>query len=139
MKKYILISVVLFASACASYRPILDENSHYNQVGEQQAEADIDQCLAAADKYLDKHKSERMGKEAGRGAATGAIIGGVLGVLGGGTLKSAAIGTGVGAVAGGAVGAGKVAAEDKLTPDQIKQRYVSNCLARKDYQVIGWK
>lgn len=126
-------------TGCATYRPILDENEKFIQVGETQAERDIDQCMARADAYLEKHKSERMQKEAGRGAASGAIMGGIFGALTGGGLRSAAVGAGVGAAVGAGGGAAGVAAEDNLSPDRIKQNYVIKCLNKQQYDVIGWK
>lgn len=130
---------ILFLGACASYRPILDENDQYMKVGEAQAERDIDQCLARADAYLEKHKNDRLKKQVGRSAVTGAAIGGIIGALSGQNLGSAA----GGAAIGGAAGAGGAYAgeksKDQLSPDHLKQRYVTNCLARKKYEVIGWK
>lgn len=129
----------LFLAGCASYRPILDENEQYMKVGETQAEKDIDQCLARADAYLEKHKNDRMKKQVGRSAVTGAAIGGIIGALSGQGLSSAA----GGAAIGGAAGAGGAYAgeksKDQLSPDHLKQRYVTNCLGRKKYHVIGWK
>jgi uncharacterized protein YcfJ len=144
MKKLILslclqVAPVLSLTACATYRPILDENEKFIQVGETQAERDIDECMTRADAYLEKHKSERMKKEAGRGAASGAIMGGILGVVTGGGLRSAAVGAGVGAAVGAGGGAAGVAAEDNLSPDRIKQNYVTKCLNKQQYDVIGWK
>ncbi len=139
----ILVPTFLFLGACASYRPILDENPKLQQVGETQAEQDIDTCLAKADSYLARHKEDRMMKQMGRTAAVGAVVGGVVGgVLGAASGKN--LGTAVGGAAiGGGVGAAVVyageKAKDNFTPDQLKQRYVKNCLSRKKYQVIGWK
>lgn len=45
-------------------------------------------------------------------------------------VKSAGLGAAVGG-AGGAV-------SGSLTPDQLKHRYVNQCLADKGYNVIGW-
>ena len=143
MKYKISASLAFFAcilsSSCASYRPILDENDKLLQVGQNQADKDIDTCLARADAYLEKHKSERMKKEAGRGATSGAIVGGIFGALTGGGLRSAAVGAGVGAVAGAGSSAAGVAAQDNLSPDYIKQNYVTRCLQKQNYDVIGWK
>jgi outer membrane lipoprotein SlyB len=138
ISKLLVIPLVFAAIGCASYRPVVDENEHYESVGSTRAEADIDACMAKADRYLETHKSDRMLKEAGRGAAGGAIVGGLIGALtgdAGKALGGAAIGAGIGATSRAA----DVAAKDKLTPDELKQRYVSNCLKRKKYVVIGWK
>lgn len=130
--------VALFLFSCASYRPVLEDNEQYMKVGESRAEADIDDCMARADVYLEKHKSDRMMKQAGRGAVSGAIVGGIMGALTGNTndaLKGAAFGGAVGA----ASGAAGEATKDNLKPDEMKQQYVAKCLERKKYNVIGWK
>ena len=123
---------------CSSYRPVVDENEQYQKIGSNAAESEIDSCMAKADRYLESHKNSRMLKEAGRGATSGALLGGVLGALSGDSSKiigGAAIGGGIGA----ASSAAGVAAKDNLSPDEMKQRYVSNCLKRKNLVVIGWK
>ena len=51
------------------------------------------------------------------------------------TLVGSAIGAGVGAAFGGL----SVAGEGTVTPDEMKQRYTAQCLARKGYEVIGWR
>ena len=129
----------IFQMGCSSYRPILDENDTYLRNGSQQAEKDIDECVAKAERYLEQHKKDRMAKSAGRGAATGAILGGVLGAITGGGLRSAVGGAAVGGVVGAGAGAGKEAAKDNLSPDEMKNNYVTRCLNRKNYDVIGWK
>ena len=137
--QFVFLFSALTLFSCASYRPILDENEQYEKVGESRAEADIDQCVAKADRYLEKHSSEKTRKEMGRKALTLGAIGGVVGGLSSGNLSGAA----GGALVGAGIGAGSVALgdamKDKLSPDELKKRYVSNCLQRKNYQVIGWK
>jgi hypothetical protein len=56
----------------------------------------------------------------------GAVGGLFTGNVGGGLVRGGAIG----AAGGGAAGA--------LSPDQVKQRFVNQCLTEKGYQVIGW-
>ncbi len=124
---------------CATYRPIVDQNAHYNEVGQTQANRDINECMRAANAYLSQYKTQREENAAKREAGMGAIVGGALGLLGGGNLRSTIGGAAVGGVAGGLMGAGGVAAQGNLTPDQIKERYVDNCLARKGYSVLGWE
>jgi hypothetical protein len=140
MKKegLLLIPLALLVIGCSSYRPIVDENEHFRQVGSTRAEADIDNCLAQGDRYLETHKSDRLLKEAGRGAAGGAIIGGLVGVFTG-SSKNALAGAAIGAGVGAASRASTELSKDNLNPDELKQRYVSNCLKRKKYAVIGWK
>lgn len=139
LKTLLLTLTALSFLACASYRPILDENPKYNAVGEAKAESDIDTCMTRADAYLAKHKSERTSKAVGRGAVGGAMIGGVLGAVSGRGIEGLAGGAAIGA-AGGAAGSylGEKT-KDNLSPDALKQKYVANCLERQQYQVIGWK
>jgi hypothetical protein len=137
MKNFIIFLVGLSLVSC-SYRPIFDPNDHYKAVGEKKAQQDYDVCKKEADEYLDQYKAERAGKEAVRKGVIGAFFGAVFGLLTGNVksvVKSAAVGAGIGAAYGGL----SVAGEGKVTPDKIKQRYVSRCLADKGYSVIGWR
>ncbi len=140
MSRIIVIFLTSFALlSCSSYKPILDQNEKYFQVGKEDAQKDIDQCVAAGDEYLKQYKTQRALKEAGRKAVIGAVIGTTVGFLFGGNVRSLAKGALVGTGVGAAVGGLGVIGEDKVSPDHIKQRYVSNCLGRKGYQVIGWE
>lgn len=141
MKKQVLalLALPLLLSACATYRPILDENPKYSKVGEARAEKDIDVCMSKADTYLAKHKADRRNKEVGRGAVGGAIVGGLIGAVSGKGVGGAVGGAAVGAGAGAAGALVKDSTRDNLNPDELKQHYVKNCLERQQYQVIGWK
>lgn len=139
LKITIIFTTFLSLISCSSYKPILDQNEKYLAVGEKQAQQDIDSCKKDADDYLDKYKAERAMKEAGRKAVIGGVIGTVAGAIFGGGIKSALVGTAIGAGAGGAIGGLSVAGEDNVEPDVIKQRYITNCLGRKGYSIIGWR
>ncbi len=139
MKFLIAFLTIIALTSCSSYKPILDQNSTYLQNGEETAKQDIDECTKNADAYLKQYKMRRAAKEAGRKAIIGSVIGAVTGVLFGNTVKSLATGAVIGAGIGAAAGGLGVAGEDKVSPDHIKQNYVSNCLARKGYSVIGWE
>lgn len=129
MTKIFMLAVVMMLSACAS-RPQLYPNTKLKEVGKEAAKKDTDACIADADEYLKSSKGKNVAKGAGAGAAIGAAMGAVGGLftgnLGGGLMRGGAIG----AAGGGTAGA--------LSPDQVKQRYVNQCLADKGYQVIGW-
>lgn len=141
--QFLLLGSVLMTAACASYRPILDENRKYRKVGETRAEKDVDMCLAKADKYLEKHKKDRMGREVGRRAVGGAVVGGLIGALTGKGPGGAVGGAVGGAALGAGIGASSAYADevtkDGSKPDAVKQTYVNNCLKRQSYEVIGWK
>ena len=139
LKSFITVFSCIALCSCASYRPILDQNQKYTQVGKQQADSDVDACIKQADEYLKDSKANRLKKEAGRKAIIGAVAGAAAGVIFGHNLKSTMISTAIGTGAGALYGAGSVAAEDRVKPDVIKQRYLTNCLGREGYSIIGWE
>lgn len=127
--KLSLILALLVLVGCAS-KPKLYPNEKLKTVGRTQADADIDQCIADADAYLESSKGKQIARGAGAGAAVGAAMGAVTGIFTGNV--------GRGLVQGGAIGAAGGATAGALTPDQIKRRYVNQCLADKGYHVLGW-
>lgn len=138
MKKILTFLLILSLASC-SYRPILDPHGKYLEVGEEQADADIDECKKEADAYFDKIKMERAGKEAVRKGVIWTVLGTALGFFIGGNTSSTLTGAAFGAGGGAAVGGLSVLGEDKVTPDQLKQNYMTRCLAEKGYVVLGWK
>ena len=127
--KHIILITLLLLSSCAS-RPKLYPNDTLKAKGKVASEADIDQCIKDADIYLESSEGKKLAKGAGFGAVIGGTIGAVGGLFTGNVARGAAEGAAMGG-AGGAVGA-------SLTPDQLKHRYVNQCLADKGYNVIGW-
>lgn len=125
--KYLVI-VILFVS-CAS-KPQLYPNQKLKSVGKEASKKDIDQCIADADEYLESSKGKQVAKGAGTGAAIGAAMGAVGGMFTGNFGRGLVRGGAIGAAGGGAAGA--------VSPDELKRRYVNQCLADKGYQVIGW-
>lgn len=126
MKSLVLLLLLV---SCAS-KPKLYPNQKLKSVGKEASQKDIDQCIADAENYLESSKGKQVAKGAGAGAVIGAAMGGVAGLFTGNL--------GSGLVRGGAIGAAGGGAAGALSPDQIKQRYVNQCLADKGYQVIGW-
>lgn len=126
---FILILLSFSLASCAS-RPKLYPNETLKSKGKEASEADIDQCMKDAETYLDSSEGKKIVKSTGFGAAVGGAMGAVAGAfygdIGGGAARGAAIGGAGGAVSG------------SLTPDQVKHRYVNQCLADKGYNVIGW-
>lgn len=114
---------------CAS-KPQLYPNQKLKSVGKEAAKKDVDRCIAEADEYLESSKGKKVARGAGGGAAIGAAIGGVAGMFTGNFGK--------GLVRGGAMGAAGGGTAAAISPDQIKKRYVNQCLTEKGYQVLGW-
>lgn len=123
------IFVLFLLVSCAS-RPQLYPNQKLKSVGKEVSQKDVDQCIADAEAYLNSSKGKQIAKGAGAGAAIGAAMGTVAGLFTGNV--------GSGLVRGGAIGAAGGGTAGALSPDQVKRRYVNQCLADKGYQVIGW-
>lgn len=126
MKAILLLFLLV---SCAS-RPQLYPNQKLKTVGKEISQQDVDQCIADAEAYLNSSKGKQIAKGAGAGAAIGAAMGTVAGLFTGNV--------GSGLVRGGAIGAAGGGTAGALSPDQVKRRYVNQCLADKGYQVIGW-
>lgn len=128
MRLLIIISLFLFVS-CAS-KPVLYPNNAYKKVGKDKADQDIDLCVEDAEKYLASGKAKNVAKGIGAGAILGGAMGAVTGIFRGDIMGGAVQGAAIGGTGGGVAGS--------LSPDQIKRRYVNECLAKKGYRVIGW-
>ena len=138
-KNFIILLISFSLISSCSYRPILDQNDRYLESGDEDAEQAINDCTKKADAYLKKFKAKRIAKETGRKSVIGGIFGGIFGFLFGGNTTSLITGLAIGTGVGASTGALSAAGEGTITPDQTKQRYVSNCLADKGYSVIGWQ
>lgn len=129
MNIVLLLIITITVSSCAS-RPKLYPNETLKAKGKEASEADIDLCFKEADEYIDSPAGKKIIKSAGFGAAVGGAMGAVAGAfygdIGGGAARGAAIGGAGGAVSG------------SLSPDEVKHRYVNQCLADKGYHVLGW-
>lgn len=125
--KFLVLLLVLVS--CAS-RPQLYPNQKLKAVGKEAAKKDVDRCIADAEEYLESSKGKQVAKGAGAGAAIGGAMGAVSGMFSGNVGRGLLRGGAIGAAGGGAAGA--------VSPDQLKRRYVNQCLADKGYRVLGW-
>ncbi|TVM00360.1 MAG: hypothetical protein CV087_14640 [Candidatus Brocadia sp. WS118] len=131
----VFLSILFITSSCASKRPVLYPNDHFNKAGHDAADKDIDDCFQLAKTYVGGHGTEKKVAEqtvvgAAVGAATGAAVGAVAGDAGRGAASGAA-----GGAAGGLI-FGLFKARD---PDPLLKQYIEKCLGEKGYEVIGWK
>ena len=129
MKLLNAILIILLVTSCAS-RPKLYPNDVLKKKGKVAAEADIDLCIKDADTYLESSKGKQAVKGAGAGALIGGAMGTVAGLFTGDVMRGAAQGAAMGGAGGAAGGA--------LSPDEVKHRFVNQCLAEKGYHVLGW-
>lgn len=128
-KKSLTLLPLLFIISCAS-KPQLYPNQKLESVTSAQADQDIQDCTDKAEKFAKSSKGKQILKGAGGGSVLGAVTGAAFGLFTGNVVRGAA----QGAVVGGAAGATGAA----ISPDQLKRRFVEQCLANKGYQVIGW-
>lgn len=134
--KLALIVFILcsLASGC-TMRPALYPNEHLTNVGREQADADIRQCMELAEEYDVKAKEgKELAKDtaigAGGGAVAGAVGGAISGNLGGGIAAGAASGAAVGLF----YGLFKAA-----EPSATYKNFVNKCLQEKGYELVGWE
>ena len=132
------IFATLACTGCASTKkPILYPNNHLNMVGQQQADADIDACMRAAEASgANSGKGEDLAKSTAKAGAVGGATGAVVGAL----SSSSDLGRGAAIGSAGAATATLVSgAFDTAEPTQVYIRFVEICLREKGYQTIGWR
>ncbi len=126
---------LLLLAACSQKRPVLYPNYHLQEVGDETAQAEIDECMQLAKEY--GASSDSSGKVAKKtagggavGAAGGAASGAVFGSVGRGAAAGAAGGAAVGCLQG---------LFSSREPDPVHRRFVETCLRERGYEPIGWK
>ena len=141
------LSVALFAvlAGCASTgpnspsaKPVLYPNAALTRVGEAQARAQADGCMARAAQagLAPDQKTNEVGRRAGEGAATAGVASAVGALITGRSsdlLRAGAAGAAVGGSAGAVSGAFH---NDKVNP--VYRQFVQRCLSEKGFDVIGW-
>jgi len=141
------LSFALFAvlAGCASTgpnspaaKPVLYPNATLTRVGEAQARAEVDGCMARAAQagLTPVKKTNEVGRRAGEGAATAGVASAVGALITGRSsdvLRAGAAGAAVGGSAGAVSGAFQ---NDKVNP--VYRQFVQRCLSEKGFDVIGW-
>jgi hypothetical protein len=130
----------LLLHGCSTARPILYPNAHFQSVGKETAEQDIESC-----KQLAKSAgAEESGGKAGRvatstavGGGVGAAAGAVGGAISGSPGAGAMIGAATGAVWGFLMGLFRTSGSSQ--PSQAYTNFVNRCLQEKGYEVTGWQ
>jgi uncharacterized protein YcfJ len=129
------LSLLTLAGCAGAQKPVLYPNDHLQQVGQEQAERDIEACRKFASEHVAGTAAKDIGKDTVVGAAGGAAIGAVGGaVSGGGAGRGAAIGAATGGTAGAVHGAVK-----QTEPSPIYKQFVNRCLRERGYDVVGWQ
>jgi len=137
MFKIILaVAIALLLEGCASTRPILYPNQHYNTVGAKAAESDIERCMDLAEAA----GADSGGSDAGEAATNtvgGAAIGAASGAVGGAVVGAAGSGSAIGAASGATAGLLRwIFSEPERSP--AYENFVNRCLQERGYQPVGW-
>jgi outer membrane lipoprotein SlyB len=133
MRTVLAFFSILLLIGCAASRPTLYPNDHLKQVGNEQAQRDIDECRQMAGDYVKQNPGAEVAKDTLLGAAAGAAIGAVGGAVAGDAGTWAAAGAGMGATSGlirGLFGASE--------PSPVYKQFVNRCLAERGYESLGW-
>lgn len=141
MKKVLILSLLFAGCASAGIgleptsRPRLYPNDHLQQVGQAQADRDINDCMAMAEEYTkDENKWKDAAVNTGKGAVVGAATGAVAGAIFGNTGRGTAAGAAVGTIASLANELDKM---DVRNPSY--ERFAEHCLEKRGYEVIEWR
>ncbi|MDH5563470.1 MAG: glycine zipper family protein [Nitrospirota bacterium] len=129
-----LLSILLLVVGCSGPRPILYPNNHLKQVGQDQAEADMEECQQLAENYVPENDTATVAGNTAIGAGTGGAVGAVGGAIRGAAGSGAAFGAAVGATAGLIRGIFQAS-----QPSPTYKAFVNRCLNERGYESIGWK
>lgn len=130
-----VLAAVLLLSGCAPQRPVFYPNAKLQQVGIDQAQRDIDECIALA---RQSGASGDPASDVARRTATSSAIGAAGGAAAGAVRGNAGRGAAAGAAGGAAVGltSGLIKSQDL---DPITKRWVEACLQERGYRTVGWQ
>ena len=133
--KVLALSCLLLLVACSQKRPVLYPNYHLQEVGDETAQTEIDECIRLAKEYgASSNSSGKVAKSTAGGGAVGAAGGAATGAV----LGSAGRGAAAGAAGSAAVGLVRGLFRSR-EPDLVYRRFVEKCLREKGYEPIGWK
>ena len=124
----------LLVIGCSGPRPILYPNNHLKQVGQDQAEADMEECQRLAENYVPENDTATVAGNTAIGAGAGGAVGAVGGAIRGAAGSGAAFGAAVGATAGLIRGIFQAS-----QPSPTYKAFVNRCLNERGYEAIGWK
>jgi uncharacterized protein YcfJ len=128
---------MLLVAGCAAPKPILYPNAHFQQVGEEMADRDIDECREIAKDAGATTSQGKSGQVAGNtagggaiGSATGAVGGAVVGHPGRGAMVGAASGATAGFLRG---------LFRRSPPSSAYKQFVQRGLKERGYDPVGWE
>jgi hypothetical protein len=132
-----LLIAMLLVVGCSVPKPILYPNAHLQQVGEEVADRDIDECREMAKDAGATASQGKSGQVAGS-TAVGGAIGSASGAVGGAVVGHPGRGAMVGA-AGGATAGFLRGLFRRSTPSNAYKQFVQRCLKERGYDPVGWE
>jgi outer membrane lipoprotein SlyB len=129
--------MALAVVSCASPRPVLYPNAHFQAVGAEAAARDIASCMDLAEAA----GAHAAGTDAGQAAtrtAGGAAVGAAAGAVGGAVGGSAGTGAAIGAASGATAGLLHWLFSAP-TRRPAFENFVNTCLQERGYQPVGWE
>jgi hypothetical protein len=136
LKIFLTLVIALAVEGCASTRPVLYPNEHFNAVGSEAAERDIASCMDLAESAGANSDGSDAGQAAAR-TAGGAAVGAATGAVGGAVAGAAGSGAAIGAATGATAGLLHwIFSKPKRSP--AFETFVNRCLQERGYQPVGW-
>ena len=132
----LLVSLLLLAACSSAPAPVLYPNARLSEVGQAQANQDIEACKQMAAAGGANAAPDQVGRAA-RGTAVGGAVGGATGAVGGAVLGSAGRGAAFGAATGATAGLMR-SIFSRPKPSGAYMNFVDRCLREKGYEPVGW-
>jgi outer membrane lipoprotein SlyB len=135
-KIFSVLAMALALGGCASTRPILYPNTHYNSVGAEVAERDIAACIELAEAAGADSATSSAG-QAAISTGAGAAVGAASGAVGGAVVGAAGSGSAIGAASGATAGLLRwLFSKPERSP--AFENFVNRCLQERGYEITGW-
>ena len=135
-KIFLTLVFVLAMEGCASTRPVLYPNEHFNAVGTEAAERDIASCIDLAEAAGADSGDSDAGQAAAQ-TAGGAAVGAAAGAVGGAVVGAVGSGSAIGAASGATAGILHwIFSKPERSP--AFENFVNRCLEERGYQTVGW-
>ena len=132
-----LLLVAAVLSGCMAPKPILYPNAYLQQVGEEAADRDIDECRELAKDAGAMPSQGKAGQVAGKTAGGGAL-GSAGGAVGGAIRGHPGQGAMIGAASGATIGFLRGLFR-KAPPSNAYKQFVQRCLKERGYDPVGWE
>jgi len=135
MNKFLILILVIALTSCGVKSPVLYPNETYNQIGKDQADQIVKDCISQAKELgvENEEHNKKVLKNTGigtvAGAATGAAAGSIRGNAGPAALTGAVV-AGVGSFTHGML--------SEKEPDKIYKSFVETCIDEKGLKLVGW-